>query len=87
MCHKLGTCAPGSRDLFAATLKSDHQLLKIKWISIFCHAFVQSAMSRLSVSLAVGVGTSAALCMVRMRRATYSNLALRVRPPVLEMRP
>uniref|UniRef100_A0AAV1TZ41 Prolyl endopeptidase n=1 Tax=Peronospora matthiolae TaxID=2874970 RepID=A0AAV1TZ41_9STRA len=44
-------------------------------------------MSRLSLSLAVGVSTAAALCMVRMRRATYSNLALRVRPPVLEKRP
>ncbi|CAI5733307.1 unnamed protein product [Hyaloperonospora brassicae] len=44
-------------------------------------------MSRLSLNLAVSVGTAAALCIVRMRRATYSKLAQRVHPPVLEKRP
>ncbi|RLN83336.1 hypothetical protein BBJ28_00023355 [Nothophytophthora sp. Chile5] len=45
-------------------------------------------MSRLSaLSFTVGVGTAAALYMVRLRRAAYSTLAQRLRPPVLEKRP
>ncbi|KAL3662449.1 hypothetical protein V7S43_012307 [Phytophthora oleae] len=45
-------------------------------------------MSRMSaLNLTVGVGTAAALYMVRLRRAAYSTLAKRVRPPVLEKRP
>lgn len=45
-------------------------------------------MGKLSaLSLSVGVGTAAALYMVRLRRAAYATLAQRVRPPVLEKRP
>ncbi|KAG7388280.1 hypothetical protein PHYPSEUDO_012806 [Phytophthora pseudosyringae] len=44
-------------------------------------------MSRLSaLNLTVGVGTAAALYIVRLRRAAYSTLAQRVLPPVLEKR-
>ncbi|KAG2519631.1 hypothetical protein BBI17_009448 [Phytophthora kernoviae] len=39
------------------------------------------------LNLTVGVGAAAALYMIRLRRAAYTTLAQRVRPPMLEKRP